>query len=236
MAQTTPNYPHMTSLSNRIVLEKLIEKYGYENIVWPLVWMEGEPTMWYTYERIDLSDVNSKGDSRPVSKSGLSSHFVDYLSNPREIVPANPALNESVDLKYKCSYEYVIGSKYATVDIDYAWLKDGSWRGLEFTTFWKDFSSRAIVEDLTIKMNRRPSWQGQAGAHGIRKLIEAANDLGIEYYLVGVNTTGGVSNNIKTDGNYFSFRLTHEAIDNILAGRLPDGYNFGKFSEFLDWL
>lgn len=236
MVQTTPSYPFMTSKTNKTISDRLVKKYGYNNVVWPIAWCPENKVIWYTYERLEICAVNHKDDNRPTSNKDVKNYFLDYTTNPRQIIPDNSNLKDAIDVKYSCSYDYVVNSPYSTIDINYAWYKTDHWRGIDITTFWKEFKDRNIVEDLIIKMNRRPSWKGTKGTHGILKQIDVCDDLNIDYYMVGVNTIGGVSNDFKEDGNIFRFKLTRNAINNIICNRLPDNLIVESFSDFLNWL
>jgi len=115
----------MTSTSNPFVVDSLVKKFGRENICWPLVWSAAGDIAWYTYERSKFNDVNAGSTNHPKSSVGKQAYFVDYVNTPRIISPENPELIPSVDAKFDCSYEYVVGSNYSTVDLDYVWKNSG---------------------------------------------------------------------------------------------------------------
>ena len=235
-AQTSPKYAEVTSVANPIVLRTLTEKYHGTNVVWPIVLIQGNSIVSYLYERSKKNTINNSDDSRPRSSSGLGSHFIDYSSDPRRIIPMNALLKPFVSPEFTCSYDYVVNSPYSTVDIDYAWKKENQWKGIELTTFWMEFTSQNRAEDLISKLHRRPSWQGPEGPHGLRKIVEAAQDLGISLHMVCVNTVEKVSNQFRTDGNVYRFPLSPAQIDRLVKGAVPEKGVFSTFAEFLEWL
>ena len=235
-AQTVPTYSIATGKPEEPIVRELIDKYGYDNISWPIILNSDNKTIAYLYERNEKNKINSEYDNRPSSSSGLPTFFLDYTSHPRQIAPRADFLINFVDEKFSCSYDYIINSPFSTVDLDYVWNFEGGFKGFELTTFWMDFYSHSRAAELVSKMCRRPSWQGPNGAHALHKIVDCAADLGIDYYLVCVNTVSKVGSNIKTSGNVFFFRLNHEQIDRLSRGLPPQYYQFCNFSQFLDWL
>jgi len=234
--QTDPKYSHVTSIANPVIVNALERKYGTENVIWPIVLIDGERIIGYLYERNDQNAVNAERDRRPISKAGLPSFFLDYTTMPRRIIPAASFLEPFMAPEYRCSYDYITNSPYSTVDLDYVWAQRSGWKGMELTTFWVEFVNRTRAEELIRKLHRRPSWQGPEGPHGLRKIVEASGDLGIDLFMACVNTVGRVSNQYKTDGNVYWFPLSHDQIDRLVARRLPADANFDSFSAFLQWL
>jgi hypothetical protein len=237
MAQMAPNYPFMTSQVNDIFVKPLIGKYGFANVVWPIAIIKEEKIASYIYELSDICKINDNKDSRPTSKSGIGNYFVDYANSPRSISPAIKGLEPLIEEKYSCSYEFVLQSNvYSSVDIDYAWFNKDNWKAVELTTVFMPLTSQKEAERLVGMFNRRPSWKGQNGPHAIRKLIDASNDLNLDYYMVVVNSEKGVSNQLVTTGNAFWFKLNHANIDRILAGQAPNESTFGSFNDLINWL
>ncbi len=99
-----------------------------------------------------------------------------------------------------------------------------------------DFFNYSRASELVSKMNRRPSWQGPNGAHALHKIVDSASDLGIDYYLVCVNTVSKVGSDLKTSGNVYFFQLDHDQIKLLTDGKPPKNAEFCSFNEFLDWL
>ncbi|MDP3014395.1 MAG: hypothetical protein Q8M92_09150, partial [Candidatus Subteraquimicrobiales bacterium] len=181
-------------------------------------------------------DINSESDLRAESKLILPTYFIDYTSEPRRVLPNTNLFTDFFDSRYSCSYDYILNSPYATVDLDYVWYTKDIFKGFELTTFYMNFDTHDRANDLISKMNRRPSWQGPNGARAIRKIIDSAYDLGIEYYLVCVNTIANVGSDIKTNGNVCLFRLNHEQINRLERGLPPTDTQFLSFDKFLEWL
>ena len=236
MPQMNPNYPQMTSSVNEHITEPLIEKYGCQNVIWPIVLMSDSTIHSYLYEVNDICTINSIDNNRPESATGIQSVFIDYTAKPREIIPLNEGLIEIIDEKFSNSYEAILSSKtFNSADLDYIWLTENGWKGMEFTTFYKSFFNRGEAERIIKMMNRRPSWQGKNGPHAIRMLISAAIDLGVSYWMICVNTKG-VSNDIVVDGNAYGFPLNNENVDRLIKGQIPLDAKFGPFKKLIDWL
>ena len=233
--QTNPKYADVTSVANPEISRALIAKYHDHNVIWPIVLIEGNTIRAYLYERTEKNKINAPADSRPQSISGIGSYFLDYSTEPRYITPEWKLLRPFVQKPYACSYDYITTSPYSTVDIDYAWKCGAQWRGIELTTFWVEFVNKARAEDLIAKLCRRPSWRGPHGAHGLRKIVDAAQDLQITPYMVCVNTVGRVSNQYKTNGNTYRFPLSHRQIDRLVQCKVPEDGVFCTFSELLEW-
>lgn len=235
--QMFPNYQYMTSVGNKHIVQPLIDKYGFRNVIWPIVIIKDNAVELYIYEKNLAFDLNNENDNRPVSSTNLGSYFIDYTTDPRIILPPFTELDPFVSNTFKCSYDFILTrSDYASVDIDYAWLTPNGWKAIEATTVWMPLSNKQEAERLVRMFTKRPSWQGSNGPHGIRKLISAVNDLSLNYYMVVVNSVNKVSNDIKTNGNAFWFRLTDLNIDRILSGYAPENSLFGTYNDFLEWL
>lgn len=234
--QAAPTYPLATGKQEEPIVRALIGKYGLERILWPIVLSQGDTTIAYLYEKNANNGINAEHDTRPPSAANLPGFFLDYTSQPRRAAPPADFLRAFLDERYGCSYDYVPGSTYSTVDLDYVWNTGNGFRGFELTTFWMDFHSHQRASELVAKMNRRPSWQGPNGAHALRKIVDSAADLGIDYYLVCLNTESKVGSAIKTSGNVYFFRLTHGQIDRLSRGMPPMDANFCSFEQFLGWL
>ena len=238
-SQVNPTYPFATGKPEQPVLKELISKYKIPNILWPLILSRDGETQTYLYERNDQNRVNSLKDVRPVSSSDLSSYFIDYLASPRFVKPYHPVLARFVADKYDCSYDYItdpLNKRFSTVDMDYVWDRGNGFRGFEFTTFYMKFTSRSRAEALVRKINRRPSWKGPGGAAALRKIVEGAKDLNIDYYMVCANTMEGVGSPIRTSGNVYLFHLDDAQIDLLHRGNPPSDAKFLSFPKFLAWL
>lgn len=235
-AQTVPTYGIATGKSEEPIVKELVLKYKLENIVWPIVLSQDSHTKTYLYERNSKNRINDIDDVRPVSKSGIPDTFLNYESKPRIISPHRDELEHLIDECHSCSYDYIINSPYSTVDLDYVWNTEEGWKGFELTTFYVEFNTKDRAANLVSKINRRPSWQGPNGAHALYKVVEASEDLSIDYYMVCVNTVSKVGSNIRTNGNVFFFPLTRSQIDRLSSGRPPADAEFCSFDNFLEWL
>jgi len=227
----------MTSIGSEHFTQPLIERYGFENVVWPIVIIENNKRLFYAYEINQLFDLNHESDNRPISSEGLADIFIDYASNPSRIVPSSEMLLPFIKKDFNCSYDFILTTdKYASVDIDYVWKTSVNWKGLELTTVWVPLKNEVESERLVKMFNRRPSWQGVNGPHGLRKLIDACADLKIDYYLAVVNSINKVSNDLRIEGNAYWFPLTHENVSRIIANEAPNNALFGTFNELIEWL
>jgi hypothetical protein len=235
-AQAIPTYAIATGKPEEPIVKELIRKYGYAQISWPIILSEGDKTIAYLYEINSKNKTNSYSDIKPNSQSGIPSHLIDYTVVPRVISPHSSYLSDFISDRYSCSYDYITSSPYSTVDLDYVWLDERNFKGFELTTFWMDFYNKQRAGQLVSKMNRRPSWQGPNGAHALHKIVDATIDLGIDYYMVCVNTVSKVGSEIKTNGNVYFFRLTHDQINRLFNGQEPLDAQFCSFENFLNWL
>lgn len=232
MAQTPPKYPHMTSLSNDFISDFLVNKFGFNNVVWTIVWMHAGELSAYLYERNGLSSINHPDDMRPISLTDLKNVFIDFTEEfPNSMVREAPPMLSG---KYSNSYEYVLESKTdSTVDLDYVWYDGQHWKGIELTTWYIAFDNEATALRLIKTINRRPSWKGVNRAHGTKKIVYAAQDLSVTFFMLCVNSKKGVSNDIIEDGNALLFPLDIENIELLLNGKEPQNYKFGKLNELL---
>lgn len=235
-SQVVPTYSIAAGKSEAPIIRELAGKYGEENISWPIILSNENEAVAYLYERNDKNKTNTSVDNRPISSSDLPSYFIDYTSSPRYISPGPDYLADFISDRYSCSYDYIFNSPFTTVDLDYVWKAKDGFKGFELTTFWMDFYSHERASELVSKMNRRPSWQGQNGAHALRKIVNCAEDLGIDYYFVCVNTVSKVGSDIKTAGNVYFFKLDHQQINRLSSGMPPDNSQFCSFEQFLSWL
>lgn len=236
MAQTNPTYELATGKPEKPIINELIRKYGASNVSWPIVLIQNDRTVAYLYEKNKKNTINLEMNSRPGSRSHLLSYYLNYTKTPRESLPYKKVFEDFLAPQYSCSYDYVINSPFSTVDLDYVWYNGSNFKGFELTTFYVNFSSHEKALDLISKMNRRPSWQGEEGAHAFHKIVDSAVDLGVDYYLVCANTVSKVGSDLKTDGNVCLFQLTHEQVDLIERGKAPENSIFMSFSNFLNWL
>lgn len=236
-AQVVPTYSIAAGKTEAPIVNELAGKYGKENISWPIVLSEKDKVIAYLYERNFKNKVNSETGARPLSQAGLPNYSLDYTSSPRYVDQSVQFLNNFIDAKYSCSYDYIVKSSFSTVDLDYVWKTEQGFKGFELTTFFMDFYSMERAAYLISTINRRPSWQGANGAQALHKIVDCADDLGIDYYLVCVNTVSKeVGSDLKTSGNVYFFRLNHDQIERLSNGLPPNGAHFCSFKEFLDWL
>lgn len=236
MSQALPSYGHATGRPEQPILDALLEKYGSRAVVWPIVLSRHDSTKAYLFERNQQNRLNAQGDIRPKSRSGISEYFLDYEASPRQAAPEHQVLSEFLRPEFANSYQYMLSGYnqgYSTVDLDYVWFDGTGFRGFELTTYWKDFSSEAEAKRLVSTMNRRPSWGGAKGAHGLRKIAEAAQDLGIQYAMVFANTTARVGSALKTNGKVLHFPLTLEAIASLARGQVPADSIYCDFQDFI---
>lgn len=235
MPQTPPNYPYMTSLSNDFITTYLVNKYGFHNVIWTIVWMKRDESRAYLYERNELSKINHPDDNRPNSKSGLKNVFIDFTKEyPNQGVNENSKI---INEDYQNSYEYVLQNNDTnTVDLDYVWFDGKKWKGIELTTWYVPFESKDKALELIKKINRRPSWKGSKKAHGTKKIVLASRDLQVDFKMLCVNTKGGVSNDILEDGDALIFPLTIDNIELLLKGKEPSDVEFGALKDILKQL
>jgi hypothetical protein len=235
--QMIPNYPYMTSGVNNIFSKPLIERYGLQNVIWPIVLISENQIHSYLYEVNEKTNINSQNDNRPDSQAQLINFYIDYTKDPRSIIPPSNELIELISDNYNTSYEAIVKSKeFNSVDLDYAWKTGVGWKAMEFTTLWMPLKNKREAERLIKMFVRRPSWKGTHGPHGIRILINASDDLQMNYWMVCANSVKGVSNELVTDGNAFWFQLNHENIDRIINGYAPAYSEFGTFEDLISWL
>ncbi|WP_370032443.1 hypothetical protein [Flavobacterium sp. 28YEA47A] len=228
----------MTSSVNELFISPLVKKYGEENVVWPIVLIKNKTSNSYLYEKSEHCSINSPDDNRPTSASGKKSIFLDYsVKENRHIIPDTPELNVLTGKEFSCSYDCILNNEeIVSVDIDYVWNTGDKWKAIELTTLWMPLKSEEEAIRLVKMFTRRPSWNGPHGPHGIRTLIDASNDLGLEYWMICVNSEKGVSNNLVVDGNACGFPLTHDNIDRILRQNTPEDFRFGSFNKLIEWL
>lgn len=237
MAQKKPSYPMATGNCEKPIVDKLYQKYGKSNVSWPIVLIKDEHTVAYLYEKNKKNTINLEMNSRPGSKSHLLSYYLNYTSSPRYYLPNDINLSALIKEEYTCSYDYILRSNnYYTVDLDYVWYTGTKFKGFELTTFWVEFSSLDIALSVISKMNRRKSWQGKNGAKAFHKIVDSAQDLGVDYYLVCANTVDEVGSMLKTDGNVCVIKMTHDNVVLLENGNKPNDVTFMSFAEFLEWL
>ncbi len=237
-AQANPTYKDATGKVEEPIVIPLIQKYGIENVCWPIVLSNSANVLGYLYEINKQNSVNLSPTEKPVSASGLPDFHLDYCGDPRTARPNEEWLEEFIKQGYDCSYDFVPRSIYSTVDLDYVWTDGSCFKGFELTTFYVHFSDKNHAANLVAKMNRRQSWQGPEGAHALHRIADAALDLRVTFYLVCVNTTGGVGSSIDTSSSVYFFPLTHQTIDRLSSGRPIDSSqtSFMSFDDFIKWL
>ena len=238
MSQTTPLYRAATGKTEKPIVDALVGKYGLSNVTWPIILAKNGQIEAYLYERNRNNGLNSLMDSRPGSRTHLPSFYLEYSPRGNWCEPDDGSLKDFLDRKYTCSYDYICegGHPYSTVDLDYVWYDGFRFRGFELTTFYMPFTDHDRALELISKMNRRPSWKGAGGAHAFHRIVDGAADLGVDHYMVCVNTTDRVGSELKTDGNVCLFRLTHEQVDRIEKGKKPVDSRIVTFGQFLGWL
>lgn len=237
MAQATPSYGLATGKPEKPIVDALVKKYGHQSVVWPIALSDSTSTLAYIYERNSNNLINSQGDIRPKSNSGVGEFYLDYTAQPRLIVPNEPLFSQFIKPQFNNSYDYILSSinrGYSTVDLDYVWHNGRIFRGFELTTYWVDFSSEAEAKRLVSTMNRRPSWSGPNGAHALHKVAAASQDLNIEYHMVFANTVGKVGSALKTNGSVLYFPLTAAAVNLLSKGQVPSNSIFCSFQSFID--
>lgn len=238
MAQTNPSYLYATGKCEKPIIDALVQKYGASNISWPIVLLENDRTAAYLYEYNGKNQLNHLMDSRPGSRSKVPSYFLNYAGR-RWAEPAEPFLADFLRQPYSCSYDYILdpSSPYSSVDLDYVWYNGRNYKGFELTTFYVPFSSSEKALNLISKMNRRPSWKGENGARAFHRIIDSAEDLGVDYYIVCANTVSrSIGSELETNGNVCLFRLTHDQVNLLEKGKKPENSEFMTFQQFLDWL
>lgn len=236
MAQTIPTYEYATGKSEKPIVDALIRKYGFSNVTWPIVLIENDRTIAYLYEKNSKNELNLEMDSRPGSKAHLLSYYLNFVNRPHSSTPAADFLKPFMQDSYSCSYDYVVDSPFSTVDLDYVWYNGTNYKGFELTTFYMDFSTHGRALELIAQMRKRPSWQGPEGARAFHKIVDSAEDLGVDYYVVCANTVSKVGSELKTNGNICLFSLTHEQVDLLQSGKAPINSRFMTFREFINWL
>lgn len=101
-AQALPSYKIATGKTEAPIVNKLIEKYGYFNLSWPLVLINGTNIIEYLYEKNSKNEINSTSDYRPKSSSGIQERFIDYTSSPRVVEPYSAKFDDFISKKYNC--------------------------------------------------------------------------------------------------------------------------------------
>lgn len=242
MQYQRPTYPEATGRAPRFLVERLVEKYGAENMVWPVILgnRQGDnATIAYIYERNYQNQINSAQDTRPTSNRGVPNVFLDYLSRERQLPQDAPQeLTALFGSAFNRSYDYIQeqGETLFTVDIDLMWNREEEWRALEFTTYHNQFTTLQRAESLISTMYRRPSWRTGEGAVALHRIVEAAEDLNADLRMVAVNTTQGINESYRTDGNAYWFPLSHSQIERLANGQVPENGRFGTVARFLDAL
>lgn len=155
MAQTTPNYPYATGTAEKPIIDALVQRYGDRSLSWPIVLSRSSgDTLAYYYERNAQNQINSVGDVRPESISGIKSYYLDYLASPRKITPPLPLFNAFLSSSFQNSYAFILQQEnYSTVDLDYVWYTGDGFRGFELTTFWVPFTSESEARRVVSMMN-----------------------------------------------------------------------------------
>ncbi len=237
--QLQPTYKNSINKIEKPIVEKLKSKYGNSKVLNIIVLSEENITKFYVYERNNINTINNYNDKRPYSIKKIQNVYLDYKSDPRLVLPNLEKFTPLIKTKYSSLSDYMLSSdnkKYITVDLDYVWYTGKSWKGFELTTFYVSFRNKSHAESLVSKMNRRPSWQGKSGAHAMRKILNSAKDLSINYFMVCINTLGRVGSRIKEDGNVYYFPLTDFNISTLESGKPPSNAIFSTYKEFLDFL
>lgn len=240
MSQAKPTYEYAVGKSEKPIVDELIKKYGFFNVTWPIVLIKDNMTYAYLYERNSKNRLNRLMDSRPGSKSHLLSYYLRFDKSPRYYIPKADFLKPFIQDEYNCSYDYILKatqSPFSTVDLDYVWYNGSSYKGFELTTFHMDFSSHKRALELIAQIGKRPSWKGIEGPKAFHKIVDSAEDLGVDYYIVCANTVDKkIGSNLKTDGNVCFFPFTHEQVDLLQKCKAPINSRFMTFQEFLNWL
>ena len=123
-----------------------------------------------------------------------------------------------------------------TTLVDYLWKTAGQWKAIELTTFFVSFKAIDVARKVIQKMNRRPTWQGANGMIAWRTIIDFANDINANIYVVCMNSVSSTDTTIIPGSNAYIFPLTSENLDRISKGEIPENDVFLSFSEFEAWL
>ena len=246
MQYQRPIYPNAIGKTPGFLLDRLLQRYGQENVVWTVViGRQGgvNETVAYLFERNATNQVNRPDDNRPVSRSGIPNVFLDYTASERQLSANAPReLEQLLDREFRSSLEFINkggGRYYFTVDIDVLWRTDKGWRSLEITTFYSLFYSEQRAEFLSTEIHKRTTWKGPAGPIGMRRTVQATEDLGATKYLLMLNSTGGPNHpnqGYLSNGNAYWFPLTQDQITRIVRRQVPIGGQFGTVSQLLEWV
>lgn len=243
MIPNPPAYPDATQAPPDFILRHLNQRYNPENVVWPTIVSVAATgqTVAYVYDRNQRNRINSGGDNRPVSRQGIPNVFLDYTANPRVLPPSAPQiLAPMISRPHNRIYEFMVDAQsnrgHTAADIDFAWNTGQQWRGMEFTTFFVEFTTEAEAQRLISMMNRRPSWQGDQGPVAMQSIIRAGADLNLQLVMVCVNTIGKATNRYRVDGNAYWFPLDANQLQRLRRGIAPVDASFGTVQQMLNAL
>jgi hypothetical protein len=238
--QPGPRYPTMAIEPHGVFFRDLQTKYG-DNVAWPVVWysMQGLRIDAITFEVNERNRVNAglDADADIVQPIELPAFTIDYLENPRQIVPMNGAptpnyLQQAIEDRYVSTYDYRARNRLhlATVDVDYLWRSGVANHAMEVSTFYVPMRDRARAEHLVNRfVEERPA---RLGAHHFHLLVRAAEAMGADMVMVFVNVVDRTPEVVE-DGNAFWFPLDAAQATRLHNGQMPDRTNFGPLTDFL---
>ncbi len=240
MTQPGPRYPNMSIATHRVIVSKLVEKYGHE-VCWPVIWYDPANLRInaVTFEVNKLNQLNQNliPGSKVISQVNLDIFKINYLTDPHVIsilkgTQVPDYIQEAGSALYSQSYDYITSVKdgFNTIDIDYLWHSNGSNEALEVSTFFVSMDNKPKADYLVGKFVENRA--ARAGAHQFRLLVKAASAFGARMKMVFVNTIGR-TNEIRAEGNAFWFPLDFEQADRLHNGQMPNRENFGTLKEFL---
>jgi len=238
--QPGPNYPTMSGGVHPEIYNYLKDKYGRENVCWPLIAydLQTQQVQGILYEVNRGNRVNESITKPFFGSMAFPEYKLDYSSSHRSMVPiplghqipwTGPP--DILGPQYESSYEFV--TKHGglnTIDIDYAWHgSNGSLFGLETSTFYMKMNTKSYAEHLVQQViEKRLS---RKGAHHLNVLTHVAWKVGIKMSLVFFNVLGH-SNTILTEGHVYSILL-----DTNTAQKLHSGiFVAGDYLLFSEWL
>lgn len=231
--------PEAINKQDHLIINTLRTKYNGE-VLWPIIISKlntdskryiYEFSHRHAYNQIDIVD-------KPLSNSNIPNLFIDYV-NKELLGPINENW-KSKFLECEDTYNFIQqhdeGNNFRTVDVDYLWKAAGQWKAIELTTFFVSFKAIDVARKVIQKMNRRPTWQGANGMIAWRSIIDFANDINANIYVVCMSSASSTDTTIIPGSNAYIFPLTSENLDRISKGEIPENDVFLSFSEFEAWL
>lgn len=243
MPQPPANYPGMTTVQCPELLEYLTNRYGRENVRWPVIFYQAgnmQP-LWLTFEVNQRNTTNAGMTGRFFEQGALPEYFIDYTSSPRQVIPLtsqpwpDPPGSAIIAPRHSSSYNYIESRdnrSLNTIDIDYVWKQaNGQHFMLELSTFWVRMVN--VEKAVWLVQQAIKKRFAAAQAHHLRILARVARLQGITLSLVFVNVVDKGSNEIFTAGNVFVIPLSEEIADSIHRGEFPARYQFLPWSTWM---